>query len=279
MKERVKKLEGIANDLRVDIVAMLTKSQSGHPGGSLSVIDMLTALYFDFAKISDDVKWEGRDRIVLSKGHASPALFSVFAKLGYIKREELSTFRQLGSNLQGHPDKKVKGVEVATGSLGHGLAMANGMAMGLKMDKKDNRVYCLLGDGEIQEGEVWEAAMAAGHYKLDNLVAFVDNNGLQIDGNVKDVMSVYPIDEKFKSFGWNVVTIDGHNFEEILTQLEEATKVKGKPTMIIAKTIKGKGISYMENLAGWHGKAPSMEQFKIALKDLGIEDFDFDFFK
>ncbi len=278
MKERIEKLQKISNELRVDILSMLLKSQSGHPGGSLSVIDILTAIYFDVAKNSSDPLFEERDRVVLSKGHASPALFSVFAKMGYIDKSELMTFRQVNSRLQGHPDKKCPGVEVATGSLGHGLAMANGIAMGFKMDNKSNRVFAIMGDGEIQEGEIWEGAMAASHYKLDNLVGIVDHNKLQIDGNVADVMNVDSVEEKFKAFGWYVITIDGHNFEEILNALKEAEEVKGKPTMIVAMTTKGKGVSFMENQAGWHGKAPSMEEFKVALKDLGVENFDFSVF-
>lgn len=278
MKERIKKLQEIANGLRVDILSMLLKSQSGHPGGSLSVIDILTTIYFDIAKNSYDPLFEGRDRVVLSKGHASPALFSVFAKMGYIDKKELMTFRQVNSILQGHPDKKCPGVEVATGSLGHGLAMANGIAMGLKLDKKPNRVFAIMGDGEIQEGEIWEAAMAASHYKSDNLVAVVDHNKLQIDGNVADVMNVDSVEEKFKAFGWYVITVDGHNFTELINAFKEAEEVKGKPTMIVAMTTKGKGVSFMENQAAWHGKAPSMEEFKVALSDLGIKDFDFSVF-
>jgi len=278
MKERIEKLQKISNELRVNILAMLLKSQSGHPGGSLSVIDILTAIYFDIAKNNSDPLWEERDRVVLSKGHASPALFSVFAKKGYIDESELMTFRQVNSRLQGHPDKKCPGVEVATGSLGHGLSMANGIAMGFKMDKKPNRVFAIMGDGEIQEGQIWEGAMAASHYKLDNLVGIVDHNKLQIDGNVSDVMNVDSVEEKFRAFGWYVVTVNGHNFEEIINALKEAEEVKGKPTMIVAMTTKGKGVSFMENQAGWHGKAPSMDEFKIALKDLGVENFDFSVF-
>jgi len=278
MEKRIENLQNIANELRVDILSMLTKSKSGHPGGSLSVIDILTTIYFDIAKNSSDPLWAERDRVVLSKGHASPALFSVFAKMGYIEKSELMTFRQLGSKLQGHPDKKVAGVEVATGSLGHGLSMANGMAMGFKLDKKPNRVFAIMGDGEIQEGQIWEAAMAAPHYKLDNLVAVVDHNKLQIDGDVAKVMNVDSVEDKFKAFGWNVITVDGHNFEEIINAFKAAEDFKGKPTMIVAMTTKGKGISFMENQAGWHGKAPSVEQLKQALAELNINDFDFSVF-
>jgi len=278
MKEKIEKLKEISKELRVDILAMLVKSQSGHPGGSLSVIDILTTIYFEIGKINSNPDWEERDRVVLSKGHASPALFSVFAKLGYIKKEELMTFRQLGSRLQGHPDKKCPGVEVATGSLGHGLAMANGIALGLKLDNKPNRVFAVMGDGEIQEGEIWEGAMAASHYKLDNLVAVIDHNGLQIDGNVKDVMNVDSVEEKFKAFGWYVISVDGHNFEQLINAFKEAEEIKGRPTAIVAHTVKGKGVSFMENLASWHGKAPSLDEFKTALKDLGVENFDFSVF-
>jgi len=278
MKERIKKLQDISTELRGDILSMLTKSQSGHPGGSLSVIDILTTIYFDIAKNSSDPLWADRDRVVLSKGHASPALFSVFAKMGYIEKSELMSFRQLGSKLQGHPDKKVAGVEVATGSLGHGLSMANGMAMGFKLDKKPNRVFAIMGDGEIQEGQIWEAAMAAPHYKLDNLVAVVDHNKLQIDGDVAKVMNVDSVEDKFKAFGWNVITIDGHNFEEIINAFKAAEDFKGKPTMIVAMTTKGKGISFMENQAGWHGKAPSVDELKKALSELNVNDFDFSVF-
>jgi transketolase len=279
MKEKIKKLQEISNELRVDILSMLLKSQSGHPGGSLSVIDILTTIYFDIAKNNSNPDWEERDRVVLSKGHASPALFSVFAKMGYIEKSELMTFRQLDSRLQGHPDKKCPGVEVATGSLGHGLAMANGIALGFKIENKPNRVFAIMGDGEIQEGEIWEGAMAASHYKLDNLVGVVDHNKLQIDGNVSDVMNVDSVEEKFRAFGWYVITVDGHNFTELINAFKEAEEVKGKPTMIVAMTTKGKGVSFMENQAGWHGKAPSMEEFKIALNDLGVKDFDFSIFE
>ncbi len=279
MEKRIARIEEIARELRVDILAMLTQSQSGHPGGSLSIIDILTTLYFDIAQISSDPLDPNRDRIVLSKGHAAPALFSVFAKLGYIEKSELMGLRQVHSRLQGHPDKKCPGVEVATGSLGHGLSMANGMALAFKADQKPQRVYAIMGDGETQEGSIWEAAMAAGHYKLDNLVGIVDRNRLQIDGDVEKVMNVGDVGSKLRAFGWEVRDIDGHNLKEVISTLEEAKTVKGKPFGIIAHTIKGKGVSFMENQAGWHGKAPNMEQFKTALSDLGVNDFDFSVFK
>jgi transketolase len=279
MNEKIKNLQQIANELRVDILSMLTKSQSGHPGGSLSVIDILTTIYFEIAKNSSDPNWEERDRVVLSKGHASPALFSVFAKKGYINKSDLMTFRQLGSKLQGHPDKKCPGVEVATGSLGHGLSMANGIALGFKLDKKPNRVFAIMGDGEIQEGEIWEGAMASSHYNLDNLVAVVDHNHLQIDGDVAKVMNVDSVEDKFRAFGWYVITVDGHDFTQLYNAFKEAEEVKGKPTMIVALTTKGKGVSFMENNASWHGTTPTMDQFKLALKDLNVENFDFSIFE
>ncbi len=279
MNNRIEKLEKTAKELRVDILSMLVKSQSGHPGGSLSIIDILTTIYFDIAKVNpSDPNWEERDRIVLSKGHVTPALFSVFAKLGFIKKEELWGFRQIHSILQGHPDKKCPGVEVATGSLGHGLSMATGMALSFKMDNKDNKVFAILGDGEIQEGQVWEAFMSAAHYKLDNLIAIVDHNKLQIDGFVEKVMSVSPVDEKLKAFGWEVKVIDGHNFAEIIEAFEYAKTVKGKPFAIVAHTTKGKGVSFMENQAKYHGTAPTMDEFKKALAEFGITDFDFSIF-
>lgn len=279
MEKRIARIKEIARELRVDILAMLTQSKSGHPGGSLSIIDILTTLYFDIAKVDKDPNFPDRDRIVLSKGHAAPALFSVFAKLGYIEKHELMGLRQVHSRLQGHPDKKCPGVEVATGSLGHGLSMANGMALALKTDNKPQRVYAIMGDGESQEGSIWEAAMAAGHYKLDNLVGIIDRNRLQIDGEVEKVMNVGDMGAKLEAFGWEVRNIDGHNIEEVITALEEAKTVKGKPFAIVAHTVKGKGVSFMENQAGWHGKAPSMDEFKIALKDLGVDNFDFSVFK
>jgi len=214
-------------------------------------------------------KAKERDRLVLSKGHTSPALYSVLAERGFFDKELLKSFRHLDSILQGHPDMKhIPGVDMSTGSLGQGLSAANGMAMASKMDSEGIRVYCICGDGEIQEGQIWEAAMTASHYKLDNLCVIVDNNNLQIDGKVSDVMSVYPIDEKFKSFGFETINIDGHNIEEIINAFETAKKVKGRPTAIIANTIKGKGVSFMEDQAGWHGKAPNEEQYRVAIEEL-----------
>ncbi len=243
----------------------------GHPGGSLSIADILTVLYFNELNIDEkNPKWEDRDRLVLSKGHCAPALYSVLANRGFFDKKELKTLRKLGSFLQGHPDmKKTPGVDMTTGSLGQGLSAANGMAIAAKLDNKNYRVYCILGDGEIEEGQVWEAAMASNKYKLDNLCVIVDNNNLQIDGKIEDVMSPYPIDEKFRSFGFQIIKIDGNDIDEILKAFEVAKNVKGKPTCIIAKTIKGKGISFMENKASWHGKAPNKEEYDKAVKELG----------
>lgn len=264
-------LKSIAKSLRINIIKMLEKSQSGHPGGSLSACEILTALYFKEMDIDPkNPHWEDRDRFVLSKGHGAPVLYAALAERGYFPKEELNSLRKINSMLQGHPDMKgTPGVDMTTGSLGQGLSAAGGMALAGKIDKKDYRVYALVGDGEVQEGIIWEAAMSAAHYKLDNLTVFMDHNGLQIDGKNEDVMNIEPIDEKFKAFGWHVIKIDGHNFEEIFAALEEAKNTKGKPTMIIASTVKGKGVSFMENQAGWHGKAPSSEQAQQALEELG----------
>ena len=266
-----KGLNEITNVIRKDIVSMICKSKSGHPGGSLSAVEILTALYFDQMNIDPtNPKMEDRDRFVLSKGHAAPALYATLAQRGYFAKEELNNLRQLGSMLQGHPDmKKVPGVEMSTGSLGQGFSVACGMAMAAKLDNAPWNVYALLGDGEVQEGIIWEAAMSAAHYKLDNMIAFLDYNGLQIDGEVESVMNINPIEDKFKTFGWNVITIDGHDFDQIFAALYMAKDTVDKPTMIIAKTIKGKGVSFMENQASWHGSAPSEEQLEQALSELG----------
>lgn len=260
--------------IRKDIVTMVHAAKSGHPGGSLSAVEILTALYFDEMNIdSSKPKKEDRDRFVLSKGHAAPALYAVLAEKGYFDKEELLGLRKIGRMLQGHPDMKgTPGVEISTGSLGQGFSAACGMAMASKLDNAPWNVFTLLGDGEIQEGIVWEAAMSAAHYRLDNLVAFLDNNGLQIDGNVEDVMDVGSIVNKFKAFGWNVIEIDGHDYDQIFAALDMARSTVDKPTMIVAKTIKGKGVSFMENQAGWHGKAPSDEELEIALAELGGSD-------
>lgn len=266
-----KELEQRATNIRINIIKALHSAGSGHPGGSLSAADILSVLFFHEMKLDPaNPKMDDRDIFILSKGHAAPVLYSALAEKGFFPEEELLTLRKINSNIQGHPDmRKVRGVEMSTGSLGQGFSASGGAAMARKMDKKDSRVYVLLGDGELQEGLVWEAAMSAGHYKLDNLVAFIDWNGLQIDGNNDDVMTVKPIDQKFSSFGWNVLMIDGHNLEEIVGALDQARAYKGKPTLIIARTIKGKGVSFMEGSAGWHGKAPNEEEAKRAVEELG----------
>lgn len=270
----IKILEEKANSIRKSIVKMICEAKSGHPGGSLSATDILTTLYFSEMNIDPaNPKMENRDRFVLSKGHAAPALYATLAERGYFDKELLMTLRKYGSILQGHPDmKKVPGVEISTGSLGQGLSVANGMALNARITGESYRTYVVLGDGEIQEGQVWEAAMTAAHYGLDNLCAFLDSNGLQIDGEVEKVMNVGPLDEKWRAFGWHVIEINGHDFKEIFDALDEARTVKGKPTMIIAKTVKGKGVSFMENLASWHGSAPNAEQTEKALEDLSKND-------
>ena len=258
-----------ANNIRKNIVKMVANAKSGHPGGSLSAADIMTVLYFEEMNINEDnVDSIDRDRFVLSKGHASPCLYAALAERGLL-HEDLLTFRKLNSNLQGHPNmNSVAGVDMSTGSLGQGISAAVGMAIANKIGKNDHRVYAMLGDGECEEGQVWEAAMAASHYHLDNLCAIVDFNGLQIDGNVQDVMDPTPIDKKFEAFGWNTINIDGHDFDDIRNAFKVARECKGKPTMILAHTIKGKGVSYMENAANWHGVAPNEEQLKIALEEL-----------
>lgn len=269
----IENLKDIAKQIRLGIVEEVYSAQSGHPGGALSIADILAVLYFDEMNINpNEPNAENRDRLVLSKGHASAALYSTLANRGFFDMAELKTFRKMNSNLQGHPDKnKVPGVDMTTGSLGQGLSAANGMAIAGKLQNKDYRVYCILGDGEIEEGQVWEAAMAASQYKLDNLCVIVDNNNLQIDGEISKVMSSYPIDEKFSSFGFEVMNIDGHDIEEIIKAFEVAKNIKGKPTAIIAKTIKGKGVDFMENQAGWHGKAPNNEQYIQAINSINKE--------
>ena len=268
--KEVKELENMAKEVRKGIIEAVYHAQSGHPGGSLSVADILTVLYFNELNIDENnSKWEDRDRFVLSKGHCSPALYSCLANRGFFPVEDLKTFRNIDSYLQGHPDmKKIPGVDMTTGSLGQGLSAAVGMAIAGKMDNKSYRVYSVLGDGEIEEGQIWEAAMSANKYHLDNLCVIVDNNNLQIDGTIEEVISPYPIDEKFRSFGFEIIKIDGHNMQEILDAFDVAKHVKGKPVCIIAKTVKGKGISFMENQVGWHGKAPNEEQYKMAMEEL-----------
>ncbi|MGQ9494462.1 MAG: transketolase [Anaerolineae bacterium] len=275
---KVEELKQIAHRIRCDIIWALAHAQSGHPGGSLSATDICVALYFYALKHDPKAcQWDGRDRVIFSKGHVSPLIFSLLAESGYIERAELRTFRKFGSRLQGHPNIECPGIEVGTGSLGQGLSIAVGLALGLRMDGKPNRVYCIMGDGENQEGATWEAIMSAGHYKLDNLCVILDNNGLQIDGWVEDVMGLQPLADKWRAFRWHVIEIDGHDMAQCMEALDQAKQVKGQPTVIIAKTVKGKGVSWMENQAEWHGKAPKQEQCREALKELACPAEYFDF--
>jgi transketolase len=269
-KRDISFLKKQAKLIRVEILKMLTLAGSGHTGGSLSAADIVTALYFSKMRHKpDDPGWRERDRFILSKGHAAPLLYAVLAMAGYFDKTALKTLRKLGSPLQGHPCSRVlPGVEISTGSLGQGLSVSNGIAIGLKMDKLSSRVYCLLGDGETQEGQVWEAAMTAAHYKLDNLCAIIDLNGLQIDGPVSKVTAIEPVASKWSAFGWNVIDIDGHDMKEILEALDEAETVKGKPTVILAHTIKGKGVSFFEGKVEYHGIAPTPEELEEALKEM-----------
>ena len=265
--------ERTAANIRTGIIKAVHNAGSGHPGGSLSAADLVTALYFKEMNIDPkNPKMEGRDKFILSKGHAAPAQYAALAERGYFPKEDILQLRKLGSTFQGHPNmKKVPGIEMSTGSLGQGFSVAGGMAMANKLDQNPGRIYVLLGDGELQEGLVWEAAMSAAHYNLDNLTAIVDWNGLQIDGKNEDVMTVTPVDEKFRAFGWNVISIDGHDFAQIFDAFDQARACKGKPTVILAKTHKGKGVSFMEDQAGWHGKAPDEEQTRQAVEELGGE--------
>lgn len=272
-RKKIEYYEKIAQNVRVDVIKAVYNAGSGHPGGSLSAADILTALYFGEMNINpQNPKMEGRDKFILSKGHAVPGQYAALAERGYYTVEDMMSLRKLGSPFQGHGNcHKVPGIEMSTGSLGQGVSVAVGMAIANKLDKSEARIYALLGDGELQEGLVWESAMAAAHNNLDNFCAIIDWNGLQIDGKNDDVMSVAPIADKFKAFGFHTIEIDGHNFEEIFAALDEAKTVKGKPTAIVAKTVKGKGVSFMEDQAGWHGKAPSLEQAKEAVEELGGE--------
>lgn len=266
-------LQKKAVEVRKGIVTGVYNAKSGHPGGSLSAADLFTYLYFEEMNVDPkNPKDENRDRFVLSKGHTAPGYYAALALKGFFPIEDLKTLRHVGSYLQGHPDKKhTPGVDMSSGSLGQGLSVAVGMALAAKMQGKDYRTYCLCGDGEIQEGQIWEAAMFAGHRKLDNLCVIVDNNNLQIDGTVEDVCSPYPIDEKFKAFNFHVININGNDFDEIDKAFAEARAHKGEPTAIIAHTVKGKGVSFMEDKAGWHGKAPNEEEYKIAMEELEKE--------
>ena len=262
--------ENYAYKARKHAITGIYNAAAGHPGGSLSIADILAVLYFEKMNIDpENPKMADRDRFVLSKGHCAPALYGILAERGFFPVEQCATLRKIDSIMQGHPDMKhIPGVDMSTGSLGQGISAACGMALSAKLDKKDFKVYTILGDGEIEEGQVWEAAMFAAHYKLDNLTAFVDLNLLQIDGDVREVMNPTPVDKKFEAFNWNVITIDAHNYDEIRAAIDKALVPNGKPTMIIAKSIKGKGVSYMENQAGWHGNAPNAEQYEQAIKEL-----------
>ena len=265
-----KQLAIIANKIRKNALTAVYSAKSGHPGGSLSIADVLALLYFEVMNLDpQNPKMQGRDRLVLSKGHTAPALYSALAERGFFPVEELTTFRRAGSRLQGHPDMKgVPGVDMSTGSLGQGISAAGGMAYAAKLDGADYRVYSILGDGELEEGQVWEQAMFAAHYNLDNLTAFIDFNGLQIDGDITKVMNPTPIDKKFEAFGWNVVLADAHDFASLRAAVENAKNTKGKPTAIIMKSVKGKNVSFMENNAGWHGSAPNEEQYNQAIAEL-----------
>lgn len=267
------KLAEVALNVRRDIITEVYSAGAGHPGGSLGIADILSYLYFEEMNVDPkNPKNPDRDRFVMSKGHCAPALYGILAEKGFFPKEDLKGFRSIDSYLEGHPDMKgVPGVDMSTGSLGQGICAANGMALAGKLGGKNYRVYAILGDGELEEGQVWEAAMFAPHYKLDNVTIFVDFNGLQIDGDITKVMNPTPIDKKFEAFGWNVVTCDAHDFDSIEAAVSAAKACKGKPTAVIAKSIKGKGVSFMENEAGWHGKAPNEEEYKQAMKDLGAE--------
>lgn len=269
-KTKQLELKRIANNLRISIIEEVYNAKCGHPGGSLSIADIMTYLYFVEMNIDPaDPRKVDRDRFVLSKGHTAPALYAALAERGFFPKEDLKTLRKTASYLQGHPDMKgVPGVDMSTGSLGQGISTACGMALSAKISGEDYRVYTVLGDGESEEGQVWEAAMFAAHYKLDNLVAILDLNGLQIDGPITEVMNPTPHDEKFLAFGWNVITIDAHDFDQIESALKQARETKGKPTAIIAKSTKGKGVSYMENACEWHGQAPKEDLYKVAIADL-----------
>ncbi len=269
-KKRICELSIIANKVRKNALTAVHTPNSGHPGGSLSIADVLTLLYFEVMNINpENPKDPDRDRFVLSKGHTAPALYSVLAQRGYFPVDDIKTFRNTNSYLQGHPDMKgVPGVDMSTGSLGQGISAAGGMAMSAKLDKKDFRVYAVLGDGELEEGQVWEQAMFASHYKLDNLTIFVDFNGLQIDGDITNVMNPTPIDKKFEAFGWHTICCSAHDFEELNNAITEAKNTKGQPTAIIMKSVKGKNVSFMENNASWHGAAPNKEQYDQAISEL-----------
>jgi len=268
MKE-IAKLQKKATEIRIEVLRMIYQAGAGHIGGAFSSIDILTALYYDVMNIDPtNPEWELRDRFILSKGHVVEALWSILADKGFIEKAELTTFSQFGTRLIGHPNNKIAGVEMNTGSLGHGLSVATGIALAAKIDRKSYRTYTLMGDGELAEGSIWEAAMSAAHYKLDNLVAIIDRNRMQISGMTEDVMRLESLVEKWESFGWDVVTINGHDVMKLVHVLSEAPRVSGRPTLIIANTVKGKGISFAENVASWHHHIPTQEQYDLALKEL-----------
>ena len=270
--KKIRELEEKARHIRKMIIEMIARAGSGHPGGSLSSADILACLYFSVMRHNpQDPHWPERDRFHLSKGHCCPVLYAVLAEAGYFPKSELANLRKMGSMLQGHPDCHTPGIEVCSGSIGQGLSVALGMSLAAKIDDKDYRVYCLMGDGEIQEGNIWEAAMAAAHYKCDNLCAILDYNGFQIDGRVAEVMGVEPLAEKWRAFGWYALEVDGHNMAAIHKAFDIAKKIKEKPTIVIAKTIKGKGVSFMENIADFHGRAPSQDEAGLAIRELNGE--------
>ena len=269
MEKKINLLKDKANTIRKLIIKMLAEAKSGHPGGSLSATEIIACLYFEVMRHNPkDPDWPGRDKFHLSKGHCCPAVYSGLALSGYFSVEELMKLRKIGCLLQGHPDRSTPGIEVASGSLGQGLSVACGMSMAARIDKKDTRVYCLMGDGELQEGNIWEAAMSAAHFKLDNLCGIVDYNHFQIDGRIEEVMDLAPLADKWKSFGWHVIQCDGHSIEELLKAFQEARTIKQKPTVIIAQTVKGKGVSFMEHVVDFHGRAPTQEERNIALGEL-----------
>jgi transketolase len=271
-KPDIKELKKKAIGIRKDLLKMLTLAGSGHTGGSLSIVDILVALYYyEMRNDPKDPTWPGRDRFLLSKGHACPALYAVLAEKGYFNKEDLSGLRKLGSKLQGHPQIGLAGIEISSGSLGQGLSIANGMALAARLDKSDTRIYCLMGDGETNEGQVWEAAMTASHYKLDSICAIIDYNKLQIDGFCCEVKDMGAYLDKWKDFGWHVIETDGHDIEKLMTSFDKARTVKGMPTVIVAHTIKGKGVSFIENKAEWHGIAPKAEEYERAIKELDEE--------
>ena len=263
----IEELQNKSKEVRRDIIEMIYNAKSGHPGGSLSCTDILVELFYEKMNLNLDKNGNRIDKFVLSKGHCAPAYYAILSSKGFIPHDDLKNLRKIDSYLEGHPSNKINGIDVSSGSLGQGLSVANGMALAKKLDNSEGIVYCILGDGEIEEGQIWEACMSANKYKLNNIVAFLDYNGLQIDGNVKDVKGLDHIKEKFEAFGWNVQEIDGHDFSQILDAIDN-TKKSQQPNIIIAKTIKGKGVSFMENNAGWHGKAPNDDEYKIAMQEL-----------